>query len=206
MSAVSSSVTPRSSARPTTLRDDSTSSTPKLLQPRPTTETSMPELPSLRVFIVGSLWSGTSAIRCEQSSKINPPLEGGSKFASVARQISGRGMTQAPNPPRKMLRIFRPSLKGRVVKRQGAPVARRPPISNRCRFLEARADRDADVARLAVEHARPQARRGARQILARDLVAAEQVAAVQRHVPSIVRRVEREQRVHHAVGLNLVRR
>src|SRR5438105_14480385 len=44
---------PRSSARCTTARTGSISGIrpPKLLQPRPTTETAMPELPSLRVSI-----------------------------------------------------------------------------------------------------------------------------------------------------------
>src|SRR5262249_48531524 len=55
MSAVSNKVTPRSSARWITLREASRSVRwPKLLQPRPTTETRRPEPPRLRICMMES--------------------------------------------------------------------------------------------------------------------------------------------------------
>src|SRR6185437_13744034 len=50
------SVMPCSMARSTTFREDSISRIPKLLQPRPTTETSMEDFPSLRFFIAQILY------------------------------------------------------------------------------------------------------------------------------------------------------
>ena len=64
---------------------------------------------------------GCACGRSRRSGFLYPPLEGGSKFASVAKRISGRGQGHrhlSMTPSRKMPCIFRPSLKGRVWERR----------------------------------------------------------------------------------------
>src|SRR5687768_6811611 len=75
MSAVSNRVIPRSIARSTTARDASRSMRPpKLLQPRPTTETRSPDLPRLRSSIPDPLPS-LRLVRFRQPEKVSasPP-------------------------------------------------------------------------------------------------------------------------------------
>src|SRR3989304_661306 len=77
MSAVSNSVTPRSSARLTTAADCSLSiRIPKLLQPSPATETCRPERPTLRYSISLSFFRHKSAGKVDRDMGAGALREG----------------------------------------------------------------------------------------------------------------------------------
>src|SRR5580692_3806295 len=75
----------------------------------------------------------------------HPPLEGGSKNP---RDFSGRGMPQMPvaSPsPKNLLRIFRPSLKGRAKRKSLATSLLRGCLTNLCRVQNVQRSRDTCV-------------------------------------------------------------